>query len=456
MYRKIRVLLVVATLASVGHLLPLDSHSESSQVVNNEHFFGRFAGEDVFDSPLTSLPNLDNDDDDVRANSVPSGTSSASAAPGVGIRKYIPVDLFTGILEKGAKIPKEALDIMGDHFNKVDEILSETDEYIAHIKSAVDRVQDIDLAKEYLDEYWEAKKQLRMARNDLQELALKTTSTVRDIKMLINDWDEMETAFIESELQMLKNLMVESLRLLKEAEKKYVNAINSMDKTSTQLSAVKDSLNATLSEMSSKQKTSQYTSRIGAYASAIGLTIGMAVLDATVCFGNILISIQIFLVCFCKMMMPYCISGACSASVTPAVWVTTIGAVETSLFMGEAQLAVLKEATVTVRGQIGELEELFEESVRFLEDELAIIKKWKVSADNVMENLELWSVAQLKKYAAFQKIFVMSLDDLGAAAQAFLDQGVRIFAEDDNPAHRDGDDDWETDQDWENLRYSTK
>ena len=148
----------------------------------------------------------------------------------------------------------------------------------------------------------------------------------------------------------------------------------------------------------------------------------------------------------CYSINSYCISGFCSATVTSTTWVGTVTGVETSIALGGAQLAKLKELTVTVLGQIEELEELVDESIKFLEEELAILRQWEAAAYKVKEKIEMWTVEQLQKIAAFQKIFVMSLDDLGAAAQAFLDQGVHIFAEDENPDnHNDG----------QYLRYST-
>merc|ERR1712038_2114963 len=110
MSRKFKVLVVVATLATVGHLQPLDTQGR-----DDRHFFGRFA-RDVSDDDL--------------------------------------VNQITGLLE------------------------------------------------EYIDAYWQAKKEWRMGRTNLTELALRTRYAVRDIKILIKSWDDKETAFIEKEFQM--------------------------------------------------------------------------------------------------------------------------------------------------------------------------------------------------------------------------------------------------------------
>jgi len=370
MFRKLKVLVVVTTLATVGQFKPLDPQVESYELATNHRFFGRYARD----------------------------VSSADT-----------VNQITNILEEGGKIPKEAMGMMQTHFKKFDALLKEADNNIASIQRELGKVGEIDITREYLDAYWQAKKELRLARTDLRELALRTTKAVQDIKILIENWDDKETAFIEKEFQILKSLINESLRVLKDAKEKYVNAINYVEKTSNQLSETKTSLSLMLDEKSTEYDSWTKKVRGGVYGSASAVTVGMIVADVMGCFG------------------------LCSAIVTTSVWGGSFVGVEASIENYKSELAKLETVTSGVLGQIIVLEETVTESIQFLEQELVILQSWEVAADSVKAKMALFSVDDLKRVAAFQKIFVKNLDDLGASAQAFLDQGAQIFSNDDGP-----------------------
>ena len=132
-------------------------------------------------------------------------------------------------------------------------------------------------------------------------------------------------------------------------------------------------------------------------------------------------------------MMYFFISGLCSTIVTSATWTTSVIGVEAAIAEYKGELAQLETAANGVLGQIKGLEGTVDDSIKFLEEELVILQKWEVAASNVKGKMALFSVEELQRVAAFQKIFVKNLDDLNASAQAFLDQGAQIFS-DDEPA----------------------
>ena len=122
MSRKFKALVVVVTLATVGHLQPLDNQGR-----DDRHLFGRFA-RDV------------NDDD--------------------------PVNQITGLLEDGGEIPKKALNMLSSHFKNFNKLLKEAGNNIAKIQRELGKIGEIDITREYLHAYWQAKKELRLARTD--------------------------------------------------------------------------------------------------------------------------------------------------------------------------------------------------------------------------------------------------------------------------------------------------
>ena len=115
---------------------------------------------------------------------------------------------------------------------------------------------------------------------------------------------------------------------------------------------------------------------------------------------------------------------------TTSTWAVTATGVEASIVDYKGELGKLRTATNGVLGQIKDLEGTMDDSIKFLEQELVILQRWEVAADNVKGKMALFSVEELKRIAAFQKVFVTSLDDLGASAQEFLDQGAEIFSDD--------------------------
>ena len=130
----------------------------------------------------------------------------------------------------------------------------------------------------------------------------------------------------------------------------------------------------------------------------------------------------------------YYVLGFCSGVVSTSTWLGSIASVEATIAEYKGELAKLETATTGVLGQIYDLEGTVTESIKFLEQELIVLQKWEVNASTVKRNIASFSVEDLKRFAAFHKIFAKGLDELAASAQSFLDQGAQIFS--DNPAQK--------------------
>ena len=191
----------------------------------------------------------------------------------------------TSLMTKGSKVSKKAMEQMSKHFKDFDKLLKEADNNIAKIQRELGKVGEVDITREYLDAYWQSKKELRLARTDLRELAIRTTAAVQDIKILIEYWDDKESAFVQKEFEFLNDLLKESLRVLKEAKLKYNNAITNMEKTTNQLSETKTALSLMLEETSTEYTAWTEKVRLGVYGSAAAVTAGMIVADIFGCFG---------------------------------------------------------------------------------------------------------------------------------------------------------------------------
>jgi len=120
--------------------------------------------------------------------------------------------------------------------------------------------------------------------------------------------------------------------------------------------------------------------------------------------------------------------------VTTSTWTGSVAGVETAIAEYKGELEKLETATTGVLGQIRSLEGTVTKSIKFLEQELIILQTWEVSASTVKKHIASFSVEDLKRVAAFQKIFEKGLDSLAASAQSFLSQGAQIFS--DNSAQK--------------------
>ena len=113
-------------------------------------------------------------------------------------------------------------------------LIKALDESIAEIQFKLGKIEslNIDIRDNYLADYWEMKSELESSRDTLKELAFRTIKTVRDIKILMESWNdhdsELASYTLEKGIDMLKELLDESERHLAEAQLHYREAIKFM------------------------------------------------------------------------------------------------------------------------------------------------------------------------------------------------------------------------------------
>ena len=93
----------------------------------------------------------------------------------------------------------------------------------------------------------------------------------------------------------------------------------------------------------------------------------------------------------------------------------------------QSELEKLVNIGKSVIQNIDDLNETMEEAIDFLENEMAIIFKWEISAENVNNKIALFSVEELKQFAGFQKVFVRGVDELMDVAQKYLDRPAVLY-----------------------------
>merc|ERR1712045_267939 len=129
-------------------------------------------------------------------------------------------------------------------FEKVSDSLTEAEQNIlemdAELKSLQSKNPQLQDEGNFFPDYNKAKRYLRETRQELRELAHRTVSDVRDLKILFEALDETndndndkskskQSFLLKFSIDKMKNLMIETKERLEEARKKYTSATLAFD-----------------------------------------------------------------------------------------------------------------------------------------------------------------------------------------------------------------------------------
>merc|ERR1711935_1174538 len=159
------------------------------------------------------------------------------ATTGVGAVSVITLNLLEDTLKNGTKITQTAIKLIEKNLEKLNNLMDEADINIRKIQNATEEIEleNIQITKEFLDQYYLSKGELREARQTLRKLAEKTISACKDIKLLIESWEDTSTVYVEKQFSIMKQLLKESAPILEQASEKYNNAISAIDRSTSQL-----------------------------------------------------------------------------------------------------------------------------------------------------------------------------------------------------------------------------
>ena len=106
-------------------------------------------------------------------------------------------------------------------------------------------------------DYEEAKKILKAARSELQMLSLRTTARVQNIKSFLTskEWDDSDPlSTLDVELRLLKVMLKESAKGLREAKQKYKRSMDLIQSNDKRLDIIHTSQDAKLKEIRRKSQ----------------------------------------------------------------------------------------------------------------------------------------------------------------------------------------------------------
>merc|ERR1712241_1653252 len=94
------------------------------------------------------------------------------------------------------------------------------------LKSLKYEVPKLRIDGNYFTDFNKAKSYVRQTRQRFRELAYETVIELRDLKILIQDFDKsQDSILLKISLGIVKDLMIKTLKTLKEAEENYQNAV---------------------------------------------------------------------------------------------------------------------------------------------------------------------------------------------------------------------------------------
>jgi len=309
----------------------------------------------------------------------------------------------------GTNVTKKAINLLKKKFEEFDALLKEADQNIHVVQQdiAVLTTQNLKFTKDFLTDYHAAKEEVRVIRQyDLQKLARKTVSACNKMKKLIEHWDEKENAFIKEQFKIMRWLLEESLETLENAKTRYNNAITSINKAIEQLRLFSEKV-YNMTDVNS-QEYEQWTNKARSLIGYQGVSIGLLVADIFGCLG------------------------LCSTVGGVSVWTATVGTLESKIEEYTIALEGLIRIGDRVKGNINEFDTEMNNAKAILIEEIKLITDWEVAAEEVNNNIDSFSIEDLKAIAVFQEIFVGDLDFLKKTAEDYLNYTKFSATEDEN------------------------
>merc|ERR1712179_26981 len=307
-------------------------------------------------------------------------------------------DLYPMVDAVGAT--KTFLKTAKETFEKLEVFVSEANERINDMDLVLQSFQEgnSQFQKNYSTKFNKAKNELRQVRLRLRQLADRTTTETRDLKILLEGLDESDDTFLlKSTIEKMKNLMVLSKDALIEAKEKYYKAIETFDNLNSSIKTQNKYLKKLADPDSAEHKAWVAKIRSATYgAAAPASVIAFAVAD--------------FLGCL----------GLCSTIGNLAVIGTTAAAVEEGI---KSQIETFKTITGDMVASGQKIDETMKEGITFLTEEIDVLNRWSNNVDTVSKNIKSYPQEYLKKIKAIRTIFINGLNDLQTTACEFLNRG---------------------------------
>jgi len=288
-------------------------------------------------------------------------------------------------------------------FEKVSDSLTEAEQNIlemeAELKSLKSKIPQLQDEGNFFPDYNKAKRYLRETRQELRELAHRTVTEVRDLKILLEDLDETndnendndkskskQSFLLKISIDKMKSLMIETGERLEEARKKYTSATLAFDNLISSVKTQNGIMEVVKNEtIVNYQKDKDYTETVRENCKiASWFTFGL-----------------------CSLIHHF-------ANEVP------LETARVELEDLQAKTDSLLERTITLNQDI-------KGAIGILAEEIELINIWADSAERVSKNIKEYPIESLTKYQTIRNIFKNGLVDLKTAAEKFIAHSKNIL-----------------------------
>merc|ERR1712066_737913 len=333
-------------------------------------------------------------------------------SPALGMPSSALIDVGKGIFDQLDSLPGFAEETKAIYnnsklFETVAESLKEAEQAILQMDSELKLLEseEVQFEDNYFPAYNEAKQYLRESRQNLRKLADRTVKEVKALKTLLKDLDKNEdTVLLKESLDIMKDLMIETLETLKEALGKYNSALVTFENLNSSIGKQNRKLKKMTTKNSDEYIAWTKKLRGGIYGTIAGTTTACIVADALGAFG------------------------ICSA-VSAAISASAAAAIESEIQKYGDKLEHFTNITERMLEAGGKFDTTINEAISIFTYEIDLINKWTTRAGVVSRNIDDHKTEYLKKYISIRTIFVNGLDDLNKSAEDFLAQPIDILAQ---------------------------
>jgi len=251
---------------------------------------------------------------------------------------------------------------------------------------------ELQIVGDYFREYNKAKSFVRETLQTFRKLADKTVTDVRDSKILLEDLDKNKVSlFLKISLGKMKDLMIETLETLSEANKEYKNAVETFNNLNSSIASKNKQLEKMLTKDSADHR---------AWVATVTEAVTKACNNQT---ENSFFE-----------QLDQDIDRNCTAHV------------EAEIVDFEAELKNLKEITEKMLESGKYFDETIQEAIEILTREIKQISSRTEIAKDVGKNIEEYPTEYLREYQTIGTRIINGLDDLKNASDKFLAKNLKI------------------------------
>merc|ERR1711953_1132841 len=290
-------------------------------------------------------------------------------------------------------------------FDVVAQNLQEAEKKILEMNANLKLLEtdEVKFEGKYFPTFNDAKSSLRQTRQSLRKLADRTVNDVEDMKIHLEALDKTDDPMeLQFAMDRMKDLMVETLERLKEAEQKYNEALVSFENLNDSIKVHNIKLTKMVTKGTAEYEAWVEKCRGGVYGAAGGTTLTCIIADS---LGAL---------------------GICSAISAAGVGIA-IAITEVKINEYTRTLEKMKKITDRMLQSGEEFDKSINEAIKNLSHEIDLIGQWSEAADNVSQNIQRYPATYLKKYKTLQRTFTNGINRLGNAAENFLAQPVDIL-----------------------------